>query len=134
VYDSASVGRVDLEHLARRFFGAYGEGDLETVGSLLAADVVGHITNAEAGVDRVEGREHLLARLPDPAGAELRTGITQVVVIDGERVLTMIEVEAKREGRELHNFAAFLAHVPGDRIGELWMVEARPAYSDEFWS
>jgi hypothetical protein len=35
---------------------------------------------------------------------------------------------------ELHNYAAFLARVADGRVVELWMVEAQPAYSDEFWS
>lgn len=124
----------DLERLARTFFGAYGDGDLETVGSLLAEDAVVHVTNAEGGVDRIEGRESAMARLPDLTGAEWSTAVTQVVVVDAERVLTMIEVKAERKGRELHNFAAFLARVPDARITDLWMVEARPAYSAEFWS
>lgn len=124
----------DLEGLARRFFGAYGEGDLATVRSLLADDAVTYITTADAGVDRVEGRDAFMACLPDLAGATLRTGITQVLTIDEERVMTMIEVRAERQGRRLHNFAAFLARVSDDRIAELWMVDAKPAYSDEFWS
>jgi ketosteroid isomerase-like protein len=124
----------DLEQLAARFFGAYGEGDLETVRSLLADDLVSHITNAEAGVDRVEGRDGFMSRLPDLSGAELETEVRQIVAIDAERVLTMIEVRAERDGRRLHNFAAFLARVAGARIVELWMVDARPAESDEFWS
>ncbi len=128
------MSAVDLEQLARRFFGAYGDGDLETVSSLLAEDVVTYITNADAGVDRVEGRDGFMSRLPDLSGAELRTGITQVVAVDGERVMTMIEVQAERQGRTLHNFAAFLARVADGRIAELWMVDAKPAYSDEFWS
>jgi ketosteroid isomerase-like protein len=93
------VRRVDLERLVGRFFGAYGEGDLETMSSLLAPDVVAYVTNAEAGVDRVEGREQFMARLPDLAGAELSTAITQLVAVDDERVLTMIEVKARRKGR-----------------------------------
>ena len=125
---------VDLAHLARTFFGAYGAGDLEIVRSLLAEDAAVYVTNAEGGVDRVEGRDRAMARLPDLTGAEWSAGITQVVVVDDERVMTMIEVRAKRKGRELHNFAAFLARVPGDQISDLWMVEAKPAYSAEFWA
>jgi ketosteroid isomerase-like protein len=128
------VSPVDLAHLARTFFGAYGEGDLEIVRSLLAEDAAVYVTNAEGGVDRVEGRDRAMARLPDLTGAEWSTGITQVVVVDDERVMTMIEVRAKRKGRELHNFAAFLARVRGDQISDLWMVEAKPAYSAEFWA
>mgnify|MGYP003598380111 CR=1 FL=1 len=40
----------------------------------------------------------------------------------------------ERHGKDLHNFPAFLARVADRQIAELWMVEARPAYSDEFWS
>jgi ketosteroid isomerase-like protein len=122
-----------LERLARELFEAYGAGDLDTMRSLLAEDVTAHITNADAGVDRVEGRESFMLRLPDLEGAELSRGITQIVAIDEERVITMIEVKAQRKGT-LHNFAAFLARVSNGQVAELWMVDARPAYSDEFWS
>jgi ketosteroid isomerase-like protein len=124
----------DLDQLARRFFGAYRDGDLDTARSLMAEDAVSHITNADAGADRLEGRDAFVDRLPDLSGADLRTDLTQVVVIDDERVLTMIEVRAKRHGRTLHNFAAFLLRIPDDRITELWMVDAKPAVSDEFWA
>ncbi len=122
------------EQLARDLFGAYAEGDLDTVRSLLADDVVTYITNADAGVDRVEGADGFMARLPDTSEAELDVGITQVVPIDDERVMTMVEIRAERRGKTLHNFAAFLARVAEGRIAELWMVDAKPAYSDEFWS
>ena len=124
----------DLEDLARSFFGAYGRGDLDTMRSCLAAGAVTWITNAEGGVDRVEGRDAFMDRLPDTEDAAWSTEITQVLASDEERVMTGIEVRAERQGRELHNFAAFLARVSGGLIAELWMVEARPAYSDEFWS
>jgi ketosteroid isomerase-like protein len=123
-----------LEHLARELFETYGTGDIETMRSLLADDVTAYITNADAGVDRVQGRDGFMSRLPDLEGAELSTGITQIVAIDEERVMTMVEVKAERKGRTLHNFAAFLARVREGQIAELWMVEAKPAYSDEFWS
>lgn len=34
----------------------------------------------------------------------------------------MVEIRAAREGRELHNFAAFLARVAEGRIVELWIM------------
>jgi hypothetical protein len=57
-----------------------------------------------------------------------------VIAIDDERVLTMIEIRARRSDATLHNFAAFLARVSDDRITELWMVDAKPSLSDEFWA
>jgi ketosteroid isomerase-like protein len=124
----------DLEGLARGFFEAYGAGDMDRVRAALAEDVVSWITNAEGGADRVDGRDAYMARLPDTSEAELKTSVTQVLAIDDELVMTMIEIVASRHDRDLHNFAAFLARIRNARIQELWMVEARPAYSDEFWS
>jgi len=126
--------RRDLARLARSFFGFYADGDVEAARSLMAEDAFSYVTNADAGTDRLVGRDAFVDRLPDLTGADLRVGIVQVVVVDDQRVLTMIEIRAQRDDATLHNFAAFLARVPGDLITELWMVDAKPAVSDEFWA
>ena len=128
------MSAADVEHLAKSLFGAYGEGDLDAMRSCMADDMVGWITNAEGGVDRTDGADAYMARLPDLSEAELQTRITQVLGIDNERVMTMIAIRASRKGKELENYAAFLARVADGKVAELWMVEAQPAYSDEFWS
>jgi ketosteroid isomerase-like protein len=125
----------DLEGLARRFFGAFGRDDAtEVMRAAMTEDAVTWITNAEGGSDRVEGREGWIARVPSLEGAEGRVDVVQVVPVDADHMLTMIEVHASRKGRTLHNFAAFLTRVQDDRIAELWMVDAKPAESDAFWS
>ncbi len=58
----------------------------------------------------------------------------QPVVVDPDRIMMMVEVRARRGDRSLHNFAAHLLRVKGDRITSIRMVEAKPAESDEFWS
>jgi ketosteroid isomerase-like protein len=124
----------ELEDLARGFFGAYGRGDRDSAAAMLAEDVVSYVTNADAGVDVVRGRDEYMRRVPDLRSADGSLEITQVVAIDDERVLTMVEIRARRGEMELHNFAAFLARVRGGRIAELWMVDASPEYSDRFWA
>lgn len=124
----------DLALIARRLFDAYGEGDVATVRSLLADDMVAWITNADADVDRVDGADGFMARLPDTTDAQLQTMVTQVVQVDDAQVLTGVAIEARRGDRTLHNFAGFLTRIADGRVQELWMVEAQPAYSDEFWS
>ena len=124
----------DISELARQVFDAFGRSDLEGMRAVLANDMVAHITNSTGGTDRVEGVDGFMARLPDVSGATWSTEVTQVAPVDDERVMTMVEVKASRKGKELHNFAAFLTRIVGGKVRELWMVEARPAYSDEFWS
>lgn len=122
------------EQVARTLFEAYAAGDLATMRACLADDVIGWITNRDGGVDRTDGADAYLSRLPDLSEAELEVGITQVLGIDDERAMVMVAIRATRHGKDLHNYAAFLARVVDERVVELWMVEAQPAYSDEFWS
>jgi ketosteroid isomerase-like protein len=119
---------------ARRLFRAYADGDSQAVRSLLADDLTAYVTNAETGVDEVRGADEYMRRLPDLRAAGGSARVTQTLAVDQHRVMTMVEIEAEREGRRLHNFAAFLADVDDGRVSRLWMVEALPAYSDEFWS
>jgi ketosteroid isomerase-like protein len=117
-----------------RLFQGYAAGDLETVRSLLADDLTAYVTNAEAGVDELRGADEYMVRLPDLRAAGGSARVTQTLAVDDSRVMTMVEIQAERAGRRLHNFAAFLAEVDGGRVRRLCMVDALPAYSDEFWS
>src|SRR5262249_25036118 len=111
------------------------DGDRDKAASLLAEDVTAYITNADAGVDTVTSRDAYMARVPDLQEAGGTAVITQVVGVDDERAMTMVEIRVPdRNGKSLHNHAAFLARIADEEIAELWMVEALPAYSDEFWS
>ena len=116
---------------------AFSAADIEAMRSMLAEDLVAFITNAEGGLDRIEGREEYLSRIEamDLPSARFSVELTQApVAVDSEQVLIMVEVRARRDGRSLHNFAAHLLRVAGGRVTEWRMVEAKPAESDEFWS
>ncbi|HEX2508035.1 MAG TPA: nuclear transport factor 2 family protein [Miltoncostaeaceae bacterium] len=118
----------------RGFLEAYGRGDLGAVRAALAPGLVAHVTTADGGADRVEGRDAYLARLPDLRAAGGSLEVTQVLEVEGGLVLAMVEIRAERLGDRLHNHAAFLARLGEAGITHLWMVEAQPAHSDEFWS
>jgi ketosteroid isomerase-like protein len=116
---------------------AFSAADIEAMRSMLAEDLVAFITNAEGGLDRIEGREEYLSRIEamDLPSARFSVELTQAPVpVDSDEVLVMVEVRAQRGGRTLHNFAAHLLRVAGGRVTEWRMVEAKPADSDEFWS
>jgi ketosteroid isomerase-like protein len=123
--------------IAEALLKAFSAADFEAMRSMLAEDLVAFITNAEGGLDRVEGREEYLSRIEamDLPSARFSVELTQAPVpVDSEQVLIMVEVRARRDGRSLHNFAAHLLRVAGGRVTEWRMVEAKPAESDEFWS
>ena len=105
--------------------------------ALLADDLIAYVTNAEGGVDRVEGRDDYLRRIEamDLKSARYSVELTQPPVsVAPDQVLAMVEVRAERGGKALHNFAAHLLRSRDGRITEWRMVDAKPAESDRFWS
>jgi ketosteroid isomerase-like protein len=123
--------------VARRFLEAFSAADFERMRTLLANDIIAYITNADGGMDKVEGRDAYLSRLEamDLPSARFSVELTQPpVTVDSDQVLVMVEVRAQRGGRSLHNFAAHLLRIAGGRITEWRMVDAKPSESDEFWS
>jgi ketosteroid isomerase-like protein len=105
----------------------------EGMRAALAEDMTAYVTNAEGGVDQVDGRDAYLRRLLALKAPSLNASVTQSVSVAHDQALVMVEIRAERKGRSLHNFAAFLATVRDEQVTELWMVEALPAYSDQFW-
>jgi ketosteroid isomerase-like protein len=123
--------------VARRLLEAFSAADVDGMRALLAEDVVAYVTNAEGGMDEVEGREAYLSRLDamDLPSAEFSVELTQrPVTVGPDQVLIMVEIRARRGARSLHNFAAHLVRIAGGRITEWRMVDAKPAESDAFWS
>lgn len=118
----------------RGFLEAYGRGDLRAVREGLDDRLVAWVTTADGGADRVEGPDAYMARLPDLRAAGGALAVTQVVQIDPGQALAMVEIRAGDGADRLHNHAALLARLADGRITHLWMVEAQPAHSDEFWS
>jgi ketosteroid isomerase-like protein len=127
---------LDAGATTRRFLQAFSGADVATMRSLLADDARAYITNAQGGVDRVDGAEAYLARVAamDLPSADFAVTLTQLADVAPEQVLAMVEIRARRGGRSLHNYAAHLLTIQAGRITELRMVEAKPAESAQFWS
>jgi hypothetical protein len=123
----------DLEAVVRRLIEGYAARDEDMMRSALAPNLTAYVTNADGGVDRVDGRDRYVAGLLALTAPTLSVQVTQSVTVAPDQVLIMVEIRAERAGRTLHNFSAFLARFEREQVVELWMVEALPAYSDEFW-
>ena len=122
--------------IVRRLLDDFNAGDLDGMRRGLAADLRAYVTNADGGVDEVDGAEEYLARIDamDLPSAEFNVAITQIVEPRDGQVMAMVEVHAARGGHTLHNFATHLFTLEDNVVAEWWMVEALPAASDAFWS
>ena len=125
----------NAESVARELIEAFSAADTRRMRSLLADDLRAYITNRDGGVDQV-GAEEYLRRVAamDLPSAQLTLAITQAVAPRPEMVIAMVEVNASRGGRTLHNHAAHCLFVRDGLVAEWWMVEALPAESEAFWS
>jgi hypothetical protein len=123
-----------LEDIMSKFVSVFCT-DYDQMEKLLDPAVISYITNAEGGVDKVQGREALMTRIRamNTVGVTFTLTITQMVTVKPEQGLMMVEIKAGRSGKTLHNFAAFLIDIKDNHISQLRMVEALPSYSDEFW-
>jgi len=122
--------------VARALLDAFTAADLQTMRSYLADDLRAEITNGRGGVDEVRGAEAYLGRVEamDLASASFRVDVTQAVTVRPDLAMVMVEINAARGGRTLHNFATHLLSVRDGRVREWWMVEALPADSEAFWA
>jgi ketosteroid isomerase-like protein len=124
-------------NVAERFIAAFSAADFEAMRESLAPDLIAWVTDSDGAMQRVEGREDYLARIEamDLPAASFEVEVTQAPVPVGpDLVMLMVEVQAERGGRKLHNFAGHLLRIDGGQIAEWWMVDAKPAESDTFWS
>jgi len=103
---------------------------------LLHANVVSHITNFQGGIDVITGPHDYLSRLNtmDVRNVELSIMPTQIVTVKPRLIMVMVEINASKGDKILHNFTTHLFKFKGNKIKELWMVEALPKGSSEFWA
>ena len=129
--DESSIGH----DLARAFVRAAESGDIDAMRALMSTGFVGHVTTRTGGSRRVDREGYLGAiEAMDGPSAALRLDVPDVTSVSDDLVLAMVEVHAERGGRRLHNHSGQLFRIDGGEITEIWMVDALPAESDEFWA
>jgi hypothetical protein len=128
--------QIAAETVARGLMDAFTAADLQRMRSYLADDLRAYITNGEGGVDEVRGADGYLGRVAamNVASAQLSLTITQAVTVNEGLIMVMVEINAARRDRTLHNHATHLLSVRDGQVVEWWMVEALPAESEAFWS
>jgi len=123
----------EAEAVLRRLIEAFAARDEATMRATLDDELTASVTTADGAVEAVQGGDAYLQRLRALPAPSVTPTVTQSVTVAPAQALAMVEIHAERTGRTLHNFAAFLATVIGDRLHERWMVDGLPASSDEFW-
>lgn len=124
------------EDSVRQFVDRFAAGDRDGVAALLSENLIAYITQADASVKASHGRDAYADQVTwlDPVGANLQMDIPQILTIEPGLVMAMIKIQASRFGNSINNFTGQLLRFDNEGlIDRIWMVEAEPAESDEFW-
>lgn len=123
------------EKLVKTFIKSLNEVDFKQLESLMHKDIVAHVTIADGGTKKLASSKDYINALKAMRLKEVnfRLDVTQLVEIEEDKVMIMVEVQAEKPTKKLHNFAAHLLQLKNGKIIEMWMVEVLPKYSEEFW-
>lgn len=123
------------EDLLRKGYDAFNAGDIDTVKSLFAPDIVGHfggksqLAGDYKGVDEVIGA---LAKLVELSGGTFKETVHDIVANDTHAV-ALGEVTAQRDGKTYDQKSVEVYHVNGGKVTEFWdWIEDQDADKD-FW-
>jgi len=123
------------EDIIRRGYKAFGEGDMETLGSLYSPNVVqsqpgnNQTSGEHNGVDNVMALYGKLFELSDGTfSVDLKSVKTQ-----GDKVVSVHRATGKREGKTLDADETIDFTFSGDKISRLDLTSADQAAEDAFW-
>ena len=123
------------EDIIRRGYKAFGEGDMETLGSLYSPNVVqsqpgnNQTSGEHNGVDNVMALYGKLFELSDGTfSVDLKSVKTQ-----GDKVVSVHRATGKREGKTLDADETIDFTFSGDKISRLDLTYADQAAEDAFW-
>ena len=123
------------EDTVRRGYKAFGEGDMEALGSLYSPDVVqrqagNNQTSGEyKGVDNVLG---LYGQLFELSGGTFSVDLKSVKT-QGDKVVSVHHAKGKRESKTLDADETIEFTFSGDKISRLDVTSADQAAEDAFW-
>jgi uncharacterized protein len=125
----------DAARVLRSAYEAFRERDLDTLGRVLADDILWHVPGRNQLSGDITGRDQvldLLRRQVELSDGTFRPEIHEVIG-SGEHAVGLIRVTGEREGRSLDVNVTQVVHVHDGRITELWAMPADQYAVDEFW-
>ena len=123
------------EDIIRRGYKAFGEGDMETLGSLYTPDVVqrqggnNQTAGEYQGVDNVMG---LYGKFFELSGGTFAVDLKSVKT-EGDKVVTVHHAKGEREGKTLDVDESIEFTFSGDKISLLDVSSPDQAALDAFW-
>jgi ketosteroid isomerase-like protein len=123
--------------LIRRAYEAFGRGDLETLGSLMTADVIHHVPGSNPLSGHHKGREAVLdlyRRLGEETNGTMRVHLDHVMADGRGHVMSVHTSMADRGDRGIEIREGLFFTIVGNKITDIDECTSDIEESDAFWS
>lgn len=124
------------EDLIRKGFAAFSAGDLDTVRSVLADDVVWHVPGRSPLAGEYKGWGEvsgLFAQTMELTGGTFKVAIHDVLAND-EHGVALVTATGQRNGKSLSDNGVQVVHIRDGKVAESWLHPGDAYANDEFWS
>jgi len=116
---------------------AFSRGDMDTVRSTWADDIVYHVAGSSALAGDHRGKDGVLSYLAK--AAELTAGTLRIAEVhdllaNDDHVVALVRLTAKRQGKQFTWNQANVYHVRNGKMTEAWALPPDPWALDEFLS
>jgi ketosteroid isomerase-like protein len=124
------------EDIIRRGYQAFGEGDMETLGSLYTDDVVQTMPGKNPLSGEYKGRDNVLGlygKLFELSGGTFKAELKSLKT-EGDKVVSFHHSQGERSGKTLSDDESIAFSFSGDKISRLDVTAGDEAAVDDFWS
>lgn len=123
------------EELLRKGYDAFDKGDMDTIASLFADDIVGHFGGKSQIAGDYKGIQEILGalgKLAELSGGTFKETVHDIVVNDRHGVV-LADVTAQRDGKTYNQKSVEVYHLEGGKVTEFWAwIEDQDA-DKAFW-
>jgi uncharacterized protein len=129
------MGEHPNAEIFRRGYTAFQTGDLDTVRSLFAPDIVwivpgqNRFAGAHRGVDDVI---NLFVQQFQETDGTFKVEVHDILAND-EHTVALATVSAERGGKSISDRYTHVAHIKDGKVTESWIFNEDPSKVDEFW-
>lgn len=123
--------------IVQSYVDSLSKGDMETVGQLLADDVIwhqpgnSHLSGLHSGKEKVFAH---LGKFMELSSNTFRVSKVQAVMGNGNMVTATMHFMAERLGRNLSMDGVDVMRIDAEKIKEVWLFLGDQAEEDAFWS
>jgi ketosteroid isomerase-like protein len=124
------------EDIIRRGYRAFGEGDMETLGSLYTDDVVQTMPGKNLLAGEHQGRDNVLGlygKIFELSGGTFKVELKSVKT-EGDKVVSVHHSQGERGGKTLSDDESIAFTFSGDKISRLDVTAGDQAAVDDFWT